>query len=74
MLWKVNLLTQEKINRINQLAKKSKEVGLTEQEKKEQSILRQEYIKDIKRNLSNTLENLVIVNEEGQEKKLNKKF
>lgn len=67
-------MTQEKINRINQLAKKSKEVGLTEQEKKEQSILRQEYIKDIKRNLSNTLENLVIVNEEGQEKKLNKKF
>ena len=33
------------IKRINELAKKSKEQGLTEEEKAEQAKLRQEYIK-----------------------------
>ena len=38
-------MTQEKIQRINELAKKSRTPeGLTEQEKAEQAALRQEYI------------------------------
>ena len=36
-------MTEEKIARINALAKKSKTAGLTEAEKAEQQALRQEY-------------------------------
>ncbi|MBQ6812080.1 MAG: DUF896 domain-containing protein, partial [Agathobacter sp.] len=35
---------EEKIARINELYRKSKAEGLTEEEKKEQALLRQEYI------------------------------
>ena len=41
-------MTQEKIARINELAKKSKTTGLTEAEKAEQQALRREYIDDMK--------------------------
>ena len=41
-------MTEEKIARINALAKKSKTAGLTEAEKAEQQALRQEYLADIK--------------------------
>ena len=41
-------MTEEKIARINALAKKSKTTGLTEAEKAEQQALRQEYLADIK--------------------------
>ena len=37
-------MTQEKIARINELAKKSKTTGLTDAEKAEQQTLRQEYL------------------------------
>ena len=51
-----------KIQRINELAKKSKTPsGLTEQEKAEQKILRQEYIASYKRNLVSHLESIYIV-------------
>ena len=38
------MLKKEKLERINHLAKKSKEQGLTDEEKKEQEALRKEYI------------------------------
>ena len=37
-------MEQKKIDRINELAKKMKTVGLTEEEKAEQAVLRREYI------------------------------
>ena len=40
-----------KIERINELYRKSKAEGLTEKEKKEQQILRREYVDAFKRNL-----------------------
>ena len=39
-------MTNEKIARINELARKSKTTGLTEAEKAEQQALRQEYVAD----------------------------
>ena len=48
-------MEQSKINRINELYKKSKETGLTEAEKKEQEELRREYIESMKTSLKNQL-------------------
>ncbi len=45
------------IDRINFLAKKSREVGLTEEEKEEQAKLRREYIESIKNNIRASLGN-----------------
>ena len=41
----------KKIERINWLSKKQKEVGLTPEEKEEQNALRQEYITGVRRNI-----------------------
>lgn len=63
-----------KIQRINELARKSKTPqGLTEQEKAEQKILRQEYIASYKRNLVSHLESTYIVDENGNKHKVEKK-
>ena len=63
-----------RIQRINELARKSKTPsGLTEQEKAEQKILRQEYIASYKRNLVTHLESIYIVDENGNKHKVEKK-
>lgn len=54
-------MIQEKIQRINELAKKSRTVGLTDKEKEEQAKLRAEYIADVKANFRQQLENIEIV-------------
>ena len=56
-----NMINQEKIDRINFLAKKSKEEGLTESEKAEQKALREEYLSAIRRNFRATLDSIEIV-------------
>ena len=67
-------MTQDKIDRINELARKQKtEEGLTDEERAEQQKLRSEYINSIKRNLSLQLESTVIVDEHGNKKKVQKK-
>lgn len=66
-------MTQEKINRINELAHKSKTVGLSEEEKNEQAVLRREYIDSFKASLIGQLENTYIVDEKGNKKKVRRK-
>ncbi|MCH5315345.1 MAG: DUF896 domain-containing protein [Eubacterium sp.] len=66
-------MTQEKINRINELAHKSKTIGLTEEEKAEQAKLRREYIDSFKASLIGQLENTYIVDEKGNKKKVQRK-
>jgi uncharacterized protein YnzC (UPF0291/DUF896 family) len=58
------------IERINFLARKSREVGLTEEEKIEQQKLRQEYIESVVGNMRSTLNNTYVVDENGNKKKL----
>ena len=53
------------IDRINELAKKSKTVGLTPEEKSEQKLLRQEYIKSFRNNLKHTLDSVIIIDKHG---------
>ena len=54
-------VTQETIDRINELARKSKTVGLTEDEKAEQQVLRDQYIQAFRENLRAALDNIEIV-------------
>ena len=58
-------MTDEKIARINALAKKSKTEGLTEKEKQEQQALRAEYIADFRKNLKSQLDSTVVINPDG---------
>lgn len=58
-------MTEEKIARINELYKKSKAEGLTEEEKKEQQILRREFIDAFRNNLRGQLDNISIKEEDG---------
>lgn len=66
-------MEQIKLDRINELAKKSKTEGLTPEEKEEQARLRQEYIALFRRNVRQQLENVVYVDENGNEVPLKKK-
>ncbi|MCM1194463.1 MAG: DUF896 domain-containing protein [Corallococcus sp.] len=67
-------MEQSKIDRINELARKSKTAeGLTDGEKAEQAALRKEYIDDWRRGVQQTLDNTYVVDEHGNERKLRKK-
>ena len=66
-------MTQEKIDRINFLAKKKKTEGLTEEELQEQAILRREYIEGFKQSLVAQLENTYIVEPDGTKRKVTAK-
>lgn len=58
-------MEQSKINRINELARLSKERELTNEEKEEQKTLRTEYIRLVHNNLRGQLENIKIVEKDG---------
>ena len=58
-------MEKQKVDRINELAKKAKAEGLTEEEKAEQKALREEYIKDFRAQFSTVLENTVIQYPDG---------
>ena len=58
-------MTDEKIQRINELYHKSKKEVLTDAEKQEQQILRKEYIDSFRRNLRGQLDNISIREADG---------
>ena len=66
-------MTDEKIARINELAKKSKAEGLTDAEKAEQQALRAEYVAGFRRSLKAQLDNTVVINPDGSSYKLHQK-
>ncbi|MBE7020721.1 MAG: DUF896 domain-containing protein [Ruminococcaceae bacterium] len=66
-------MTDELIKRINFLSKKSKTEGLTEDEKAEQDKLRKEYIRQFRQGMLNTLDNVYVVDKDGNKKKIEKK-
>ena len=66
-------MTEEKIKRINELARKQKVEGLTEEEKAEQFKLRREYIDSFKNSLIGQLENTYIVEKDGSKTKVTRK-
>ncbi len=63
----------ERLKRINELARKEKSVGLTDEEKAEQGRLRAEYIAAFRANFRAELDNTYIQYEDGTRKKLKPK-
>lgn len=55
------MITTEKIDRINYLAKKAKENGLNDIEKKEQLKLRREYLENFRNNFKKQLDSIEFV-------------
>ena len=66
-------MTEERIARLNELARKSKTIGLTEEEKQEQATLRLEYLASIRQSLEAQLDNVYFVENDGTKTKLQKK-
>lgn len=66
-------MKQERIDRINELARKAKTVGLTEEEIAERAALRQEYLDAIKASLCAQLDHTYIVDEKGNKHPLKKR-
>ena len=66
-------MKQERIDRINELARKAKTVGLTPEEIAERDVLRREYIDAVKASLVGQLDHTYIVDEHGNKRKLRKK-
>lgn len=66
-------MLQEKLDRINELARISKQRELTEEEKQEREALRREYIAEWRRGAMDVLDNLVIQTPDGKRHKLQKK-
>lgn len=67
-------MDKKKIARINELYHKSKAEGLTEKEKKEQQILRREYIEAFKMSLRGQLNNISIQEKDGTITNLGEKY
>lgn len=65
-------MEQKKIDRINELARKQKAEGLTEEETNEQAKLRREYIEAYKQSLMSQLDSMYIVEKDGTKHKLTK--
>ncbi len=66
-------MEQKKIDRINELARKKKSIGLTEEELQEQAILRREYIESYKQSLISQLDNTYIVEPDGTKRKVSRR-
>ena len=56
----------ERVKRINELAQKSRAVGLSEEEKAEQQRLRQEYVKAFRAGLDGMLDGVFVGGQNGE--------
>ena len=67
-------MEREKIDRINELARRKKSgETLTEEEQAEHQTLRREYVRSVLGNLETQLSNTYVVDEHGNKRKLRKK-
>ena len=67
-------MDQKGINRINELARKAKTVGLTPEEKEEQGVLRKQFIADFRANVRSQLNNIDVVEKDGSVVNLGEKY
>ena len=66
-------MEKKDIDRINELARKKKTVGLTESEVQEQEALRRQYLSEFRANLQAMMDQVYIEREDGTYQKLEKK-
>lgn len=66
-------MTQEKIARINELAKLAKTRELSPEEQAERQTLREEYVASVRDSLTSQLDSTYFVNQDGSKDKLQKK-
>ena len=66
-------MENSKLERINELARKAKAEGLTPEEQNEQKALREEYIVQFRKSLRAQLDNVYVLDEDGNEVKIGKK-
>lgn len=67
-------MDSKKLDRINMLYKKSQAEGLTETEKKEQALLRSEYVACVRNNLRGQLNGISIQEKDGSITNLGEKY
>ncbi|EOS41212.1 DUF896 domain-containing protein [Lachnospiraceae bacterium] len=67
-------MDEQKIKRINELYRKSKSEGLTSEERKEQKLLREEYLENIRGNLRSQLNHIDIKEKDGTIVNLGEKY
>ncbi|MDY7222902.1 DUF896 domain-containing protein [Halalkalibacterium halodurans] len=61
------MLSKQKIERINELAKRAKTTGLTDGELREQKKLREEYIQQFRQSFKNQLHSVTVVDGAGND-------
>ena len=61
------MLTAEKLNRLNELEKKKKLGTITDEELKEQQALREEYLVTFRESMKNTIENVRVIDPNGED-------
>ncbi|WP_152658048.1 DUF896 domain-containing protein [Oceanobacillus sp. CFH 90083] len=61
------MLSKDKLDRINALANKAKNEGLTEEEKNEQQALRKEYLANVRGSFKNHLKGMTVIDPEGND-------
>ncbi|TWT28244.1 DUF896 domain-containing protein [Planomicrobium sp. CPCC 101110] len=61
------MLSPDKLRRINELSRKSKSAGLSLEEAKEQSALRQEYLQTFRETMRGTIENVKVIDPNGND-------
>lgn len=61
------MLSPEKLSRINELSKKSKSIGLTMEEAKEQTSLRKEYLETFRSSMRDTIEHVKVIDPNGND-------
>ena len=66
-------MEKEKIERINELARKRKAEGLSPEEAAEQETLRREYIDGFRENLRELLDSVVVQQPDGSRTRLHRK-
>ena len=69
----ISVMEKEQIERINELARKKKSVGLTAEELEEQAALRAQYLREFRANMEATLQAVRVEQEDGTYKPLVKK-
>ncbi|HBI91712.1 MAG: DUF896 domain-containing protein [Terrisporobacter othiniensis] len=67
------MFDQKKLDRINFLAKKNKEEGLTKEELAEREVLRKEYLENFRAHFKSRLENVKVVHSQEEYDELTKK-